>query len=129
VHKDNISGLRRRLRGSGVALDKSACRPRGHHAYEGASIHWMPLPKILAIHGSSPLRKIRVGYLRIAASVPATIVSVRNIVTDRCSVIAPTDQANGFHCRGELKSRAIATVGKHLPFVVAVRLCVAPMLG
>src|ERR1700736_1476269 len=62
-------------------------------------------------------------YLRIAARVPASIVSVRDIITDRCSVIAPTDQANGFHCPRELKSRAIATVRKHLPFVVAFLHC------
>ena len=41
---------------------KSACRPCSH-AHEGASIHWIPRPKIvLASHGSSPFRKIGVGY-------------------------------------------------------------------
>jgi hypothetical protein len=92
----------------------------------------MPLPKILAIHGSSPLRKNRVGYWELLENRRKSAGNnrqCRNIVTDRCSVIAPTDQANGFHYRRELKSRAIATVGKHLPFVVAVRLCVAPMVG
>ena len=51
------------LRSGGVALEKSACRPRSDHAHEGASIHSIPWPKIvLANHGSSPLRKVGVGY-------------------------------------------------------------------
>src|SRR5271156_5467759 len=63
MHKDDVARLWRGRRSGGGALDKSACRSRSHHAYEGASIHWVFLPKIvLAIHGSSPLRKIRVGY-------------------------------------------------------------------
>jgi hypothetical protein len=63
VHKDDVSGLRRGLRSGGGALEKSACRPRSHHVHECASIHWIPLPKIvLAIHGISPLRKVGVGY-------------------------------------------------------------------
>src|SRR5258707_12477608 len=63
VHKDNVSGLWRGLHSGGVALEKSACRTRSHHVHECASIHWIPWTKIvLAVHGSSPLRKVGVGY-------------------------------------------------------------------
>src|SRR4030088_179068 len=92
VHKDDVSGFRRGLRNGGGALDKSACRTRSHDAHECASIHWIPWPKIvLATHGSSPLRKVGVGYWeslrwqpgKSAAAMPATMLSVRNIVIDR----------------------------------------------
>ena len=40
VHKDNVPGLRRRLRGGG-ALEKRACRAGGDQAHECATIHGM----------------------------------------------------------------------------------------
>ena len=66
MHQDDVSGLRRGLRSGGGAPEESPCRPGSYHAYECASIHWIPRLKIvLAFHRGFPLHKVGLATGRV----------------------------------------------------------------
>src|ERR1700744_2187920 len=78
MNQDDVAGPGRGRSGGGTPLDKSVCRSRGHHAHKCTSIHWMHRLKIvLAVHGSSPLRKVRVGNRAVLRLLPLFIEQQR----------------------------------------------------